>query len=130
MKAERALGMSIQKIRLFLQFSRRSPIIITIQQGHVLPLCQLEGLSKHSVAVASEVFRWQYETNFLGISALKIKDDRTCSIGGAVLSDNDFVIEICFLHQNTVECLRNMFFVVIRQYDYADFHVAEPSHDW
>ncbi len=79
--------------------------------------------------MASEVFRWQYETDFLGITAFKIEDNGARSIGRAIFSDDDFVLEICFLHQNTVECLRNMFFVVIRQYEYADFHVDEPDRD-
>ena len=123
-KAECALGMSVQEIRLFLQFGRRSPIVITIEQSHISAFRQLKGLSKDSVATAPEVFRRQHQTNFLGIPALKIKDNRACSIGGAVLSDNDLVIAICFLHQNTIERLRNVLFMVICGNEYGYFHYS------
>ena len=121
-KAERALGMSIQKIRLFLQFSRRSPIIITVQRSDVLPLRQRKGLSKDPVAAGSQGFLRQYETDFPGILALKIKDNGARPVDGAILSDNDFVLAICLLHQNTIERLRNIFFMIVGRNQDTYFH--------
>lgn len=44
-------------------------------------------------------------------------------------TDDDFVIEICFLRQDAIERLCNIFFVVIRRYKDGDFHVDEPNRD-
>jgi hypothetical protein len=44
-------------------------------------------------------------------------------VRGTIFKDNDFKIEIRFLHEDTVERLRNIFFMVVGGKNYAYFHV-------
>ena len=120
MKTNSAFGVMLQKIDLLLQFVRRGPIIIAIQQRDIITPRYINATGNDRIT-GDIVFR-QDQTSFGGKPLMITPHDFPCAIARTILADNNLVWKICLLHQSAVQSLRNERGMVIGHHQNAEFH--------
>src|SRR5258707_1365969 len=94
-KANGTVRVSIEKVDLFLQLIRRDPVVVAIEQGNVFAARGVDSAGHDGVAM--NVLLRQQQPDLAGM-LLRVRDDGlACAVGRAVLTDEDFVVEVSAL---------------------------------
>src|SRR5581483_3709683 len=94
------IGMGIQIIYLLLNFFRVRPVIVALQKCNVLSAAFFNRID--AIPLHADVFfakNWFY---LVGEAALVTREDVPRTIGGTIVSDDNFVFEGRLLHQDAI----------------------------
>lgn len=118
MKTARTFPVSIEKIRLFLQFFSVGPIIVPVQQCNILAPCVIQVAQEIVSAIEPLVPRrvvMEKKPDDARKQALIAEGDSAGSIHRLILAYQDFNREIGTLHQSTFNCLGDIGFMIERR---------------
>ena len=110
--------MCFHVIKLFLQFIFVDPIIIPLTECEIRTVCPLTQIDQ--IVLCSHIFLTNKRYNKIRISGSVFPYNICCPIRSTVLPYKNFEFEIGFLHNETVQSLRNKLFMSIGNTDHCN----------